>query len=244
MVLGLEAWLTPGLSLSVEGYWKSFEDIIDANLEEDTRIQGDETIPVSGDAWGADVLLMKHSGSVTGWIAYGLSKATRWTTDQEYAAVHDRRHNLNLVLQAPGPLGSDASIRIGYGSPLPYTPFVGEWRHRFYQVTQHELDDYQQEPIASPILNSARYPYYSRIDVSFRWEIDKWGGKLKPYLQFVNLLNRKNVFFYTFDYGNTPPTRSALSQLPLLPTVGQSAWSSSFEILRNSVADRVRRVRV
>ncbi len=220
VVLGFEAWLTPGLSLSVEGYWKSFEDIIDANLEEDTRIQGDETIPVSGDAWGADVLLMKHSGSVTGWIAYGLSKATRWTTDQEYAAVHDRRHNLNLVLQAPGPLGSDASIRIGYGSPLPYTPFVGEWRHRFYQVTQHELDDYQQEPIASPILNSARYPYYSRIDVSFRWEIDKWGGKLKPYLQFVNLLNRKNVFFYTFDYGNTPPTRSALSQLPLLPTVG------------------------
>jgi hypothetical protein len=43
---------------------------------------------------------------------------------------------------------------------------------------------------------------------------------LLPYLQFVNLLNRKNVFFYTFDYGTAPPTRSAISQLPLLPTVG------------------------
>jgi hypothetical protein len=220
LVLGFETWLTPAISLSVEGYWKSFDNIIDANLEEDTRIQGDETIPVAGDAWGADVLLMKHSGNITGWIAYGLSKATRWTAEQEYAAVHDRRHTLNLVLQAPGPLGSDASVRLGYGSPLPYTPFIGEWRHRFYQATEHEFDDFQQEPIASSVLNSARYPYYSRVDVSFKWEVEKWGGVLMPYVQFVNLMNKKNVFFYTFDYGTTPPTRSALSQLPLLPTFG------------------------
>lgn len=219
-VVGFEAWLTPALSLSVEGYRKSFDDIIDANLEEDARIQGDEIVPVSGDAWGADVLLMKHAGRLTGWIAYGLAKTTRRNQDQEYAAVHDRRHTVNLVLQAPGPLGSDMSLRIGYGSPLPYTPFVGEWRHRFYQVSNHELEDYQTEPIASPNLNSARYPYYSRVDLSFRWKTRKWGGVLRPYLQFVNVLNRKNVFFYTFDYGATPPTRSALSQLPLLPTVG------------------------
>jgi hypothetical protein len=123
LVLGFEAWLGAALSLSVEGYWKSFDDIIDANLEEDPSGRGDEIRPVSGDAWGADILLMKHAGNVTGWIAYGLSKATRWTTDQEYPAVHDRRHMLNLVLQAPGPVGSDLSLRVGYGSSLPYTPY-------------------------------------------------------------------------------------------------------------------------
>jgi hypothetical protein len=220
LVLGFETWFGSTVSLSVEGYWKSFDDIIDANLEEDGRVAGDETIPVAGDAWGADILLMKHSGSLTGWIAYSLSKATRWNAEREYAAVHDRRHTVNLVVQAPGPLGSDMSLRVGYGSPLPYTPFLGEWRHRIYRASGHLLDDYQPEPIASPVLNSARYPYYGRVDLSFRWDVEKWGGVLRPYVQLVNVFNRKNVFFYTFDYNRTPPTRSSLSQLPLLPTIG------------------------
>ncbi len=220
LVLGFETWLGKTVSLTLEGYWKSFDDIIDANLEEDARIAGDETVPVAGDAWGADLLLMKHAGSITGWIAYGLGKATRRSAEREYSAVHDRRHTLNIVVQAPGPLGSDMSLRVGYGSPLPYTPFLGEWRHRIYRASGHLLDDYQSEPIASPVLNSARYPYYSRVDLSFRWDVKKWGGVLRPYVQLVNVLNRKNVFFYTFDYGRTPPTRSALSQLPLLPTIG------------------------
>ena len=71
---------------------------------------------------------------------------------QEFPAVHDRRHTLNVVLQTRGPLGSDLSIRWGYGSPLPFTPFIGEWHHRFYYTTNHNFDDYELEPIASPVL--------------------------------------------------------------------------------------------
>jgi hypothetical protein len=159
-------------------------------------------------------------GSWTGWIAYSLAKVTRRSNQQEFAAVHDRRHTVNLILQAPGPLGSDMALRLGYGSPLPFTPFVGEWNHRLYYAGDHQLDDFTREPIASPTLNSARYPYYSRFDVSFRWEWQKWGGVLRPYVQFLNVLNRKNVFIYTFDYTSTPATRSAVSQIPLLPTLG------------------------
>jgi len=36
----------------------------------------------------------------------------------------------------------------------------------------------------------------------------------------VNVLNRKNVFVYSFDYTTAPATRSAISQLPILPSVG------------------------
>jgi hypothetical protein len=39
-------------------------------------------------------------------------------------------------------------------------------------------------------------------------------------LQVANLYNRRNVFLYFFDYGNVPPTRTGLSQLPFLPTFG------------------------
>jgi hypothetical protein len=220
VVVGLEWWFGGAESLSIEAYRKTFIDIIDANLSEDPAVPGDETIPVRGDAWGFDLLLRRHWGRVTGWIAYSMTKAVRRADGPEYPAVHDRRHTLNVVLQAPGPLGSDFAVRWGYGSPLPFTPFVGEWDHRYYRAATHTFDDFEREPIASPVLNSGRYPYYGRLDLSFRWEKRAWGGLLRPYLQIANLLNRRNVFLYFYDYNNTPPTRRAISQLPLLPSVG------------------------
>ncbi len=220
LVFGFETWFGEAVSLKVESYYKTFDDIVDFNLNEDPRATGDETVPMTGDAWGGDLLFQKHTGGMTGWISYGLAKVTRNAYGQEFPAVHDRRHTVNVVLQTRGPLGSDLSARWGYGSPLPFTPFVGEWDHRFYFATNHRLEDSNREPIASPELNSARYPYYSRFDISFRWEMHKWGGVLRPYLQLINATNHKNVFLYAFDYGTSPPTRSSISQFPLLPTFG------------------------
>ena len=220
VVAGLEWWPTATASFSIEAYRKDFRGIIDANLADDPGVQGDEIVPVTGDAWGVDVLLRRHWGRVTGWVAYGYTRATRVSGDYEYPAVHDRRHSLNVVVEAPGPLGADLGLRVGYGSPLPYTPFVGEWDHRFYRAATHSWEDFEREPIASADLNSGRFPYYARIDVSLRWEIEKWGGVLRPYVQVANLLNRRNVFLYFYDYSTSPATRSAFSQLPVLPSVG------------------------
>ncbi len=219
-VVGLEWWVGAAESVSIEAYRKTFTDIIDANLDEDPAVAGDETRAVDGDAWGIDVLLRRHWGRITGWIAYSLTKAVRRADGPEYPAVHDRRHTLNVVLQAPGPLGSHVGVRWGFGSPLPFTPFVGEWDHRYYRAATHSFDDFEREPIASPVLNSERYPYYGRLDVTFRWEKRAWGGVLRPYLQIANVLNRRNVFLYFYDYDEAPPTRSAISQLPVLPSVG------------------------
>jgi hypothetical protein len=149
---------------------------------------------------------------VTGWIAYGLSRATRRSAAEDYPAVHDRRHTVNVVVQAPGPFGSELAARLGYGSPLPYTPFIGEWDHRTYRAATHSWDNFDREPIASDDLNSARLPYYGRFDVSLRWEVRKWGGVLRPYVQVANMLNRRNVFIYFYDYTTAPATRSAISQ--------------------------------
>ena len=81
------------------------------------------------------------------------------------------------------------------------------------------FEDWSREPIAGAI-NSARYPAYSRLDVGLRWSVEKFGGLLQPYFQLVNLYNRHNVFLYFFDYVDAPPTRTGVSQLPLLPTFG------------------------
>jgi hypothetical protein len=219
LVLGVEGWINPTLQFTVEGYQKTFDNLVTPNRAQDLRVEGDEFIPASGDAWGVDALLRRYLGRVTGWIAYSFTKATRQAAGVTYPPAHDRRHTLNVVLQAPGPLGSAMSLRWGYGSPLPYTGWLGQWDHRFYSAIENRFVDYLEEPIAGPI-NAERYPPYSRLDVGFRWSFKKWGARWEPYLQAVNLYNRQNVFFYFFDYGAAPPTRTGVSQLPILPTFG------------------------
>lgn len=219
LVLGVEGWLNPSLQFTVEGYRKTFVNLVTPNRAQDLRVEGDEFIPASGDAWGFDALVRRHLGTVTGWIAYSFTKATREAAGVTYPPAHDRRHTLNVVIQSPGPLGSQMSLRWGYGSPLPYTGWLGQWDHRFYSAVENRFVDREPEPIAGPI-NGERYPPYSRLDVGFRWTFHKWGARWEPYLQAVNLYNRQNVFFYFFDYGVAPPTRTGVSQLPILPTFG------------------------
>ena len=220
VVLGFERWFSSSLSLSIEGYHKTFTDILNYNVADDNKVQGDEFVIVDGDAWGVDVLLRKFTGNWNGWISYSFGKANRRDPVQEFSPAHDRRHLFNLVVNGPGPFGSRMSLRWGYGSPLPYTEVLGEWSHREYVVGANGFNDFENEPIADPRLNGTRYPHYSRLDLSFRWETRAFGGVLRPFLQFVNLYNRGNIFVYIFDYTTSPGTRQGISQLPLIPSFG------------------------
>ena len=220
LVLGFEQWFAPDLSLTVEGYRKTFDDILNNNVADDLSVRGDEFVTMTGHAYGLDVLLRKYSGDWNGWISYSFGQAMRQDPTQEFAPAHDRRHFLNLVVNGSGPLGSEMSVRWGYGSPLPYTEIVGQWEHRTYRVAANGFRDFEREPIADLQLNGRRYPHYSRLDVSFRWEKGLWGGVARPFLQFVNLYNRDNVFFYNFDFTEIPGTRETVPQLPFLPSFG------------------------
>ena len=220
IVLGFEQWFAPDLSLTVEGYHKTFDDILNNNVADDLSVQGDEFVTMTGDAYGLDVLLRKYEGDWNGWVSYSFGKSMREDPTQEFAPAHDRRHFLNIVANGSGPFGSDMSVRWGFGSPLPYTQIVGQWEHRTYRIAANGFRDFELEPIADLQLNGRRYPHYSRLDVSFRWERGLWGGVIRPFLQFVNLYNRPNVFFYNFDFTNTPGTRETVPQLPFLPSFG------------------------
>lgn len=219
VVLGFERWFGERTSLSVEGYTKKYENVLIRNRLDDPGVTGDEFITANGYARGVDVLLRRHVGTVTGWIAYSYSKTIRRTATDTFPPAHDRRHSLNVVVQSPGPWGSRMGVRWGYGSPMPYTGIVGQWLHRYYDPATNQFSGWEEEPIAG-VIDGERYPYYSRLDVSFRWQFDWLGGVWEPYLQVANVYNRQNVFVYTFDYSSVPPTRSGYTQLPILPTFG------------------------
>lgn len=220
LVAGIERWVSDDVSLSAEGYRKTFSDLVIRNRSQDPRQHGDEFIPTEGDAWGFDVLLRKHRGSISGWIGYGFAKATRRAEGVAFPPAHDRRHTLNVVGFGPGPLGSEMGVRWGFGSPLPYTGLDGAWRHRTYNSSTHAFDDFEEEPLGSIRQNGERYPSYGRLDVSFRWTKYALGGVLRPYLQVINAYNRTNVFVYLYDYEDSPATRTGISQFPIFPSFG------------------------
>ena len=127
LVLGFERWFASDLSVTVEGYHKTFDNILNYNVADDLAVQGDEFVTMTGDAYGLDVLLRKYAGDWNGWVSYSFGKFMRQDPTQEFPPAHDRRHFLNLVVNGSGPLESQMSVRWGYGSPLPYTQIVGEW---------------------------------------------------------------------------------------------------------------------
>ena len=56
--------------------------------------------------------------------------------------------------------------------------------------------------------------------MSFRRTSEKSWGSITPYVNLVNVYNRRNVLFYFFEYERSPATRSGVSMFPLLPTFG------------------------
>lgn len=218
-VIGFESWMGRDFQLTVEGYRKTFRNLVSPNRGQSLDRSGDEYVPTAGRSSGLDVTFRRHAGAVRGWLAYSYMRARRTADGITYPPAHDRRHTFNAVLESPGPLGASMTVRWGFGSPLPYTAFTGLWYHRVYNITDHRFEDYNQEPVAGP-RNGARYPAYTRLDVGLRWSARKWGATWEPYLQVVNAYNRKNAFIYFFDYETAPPRRSGVSQLPFLPTFG------------------------
>jgi hypothetical protein len=139
--------------------------------------------------------------------------------------IFDRRLDVELVLQADAGAGWELGLRWNLGTGLPYTRALAGYRLYNFELSddgRRSTDDDLDE--ASGVVlgarNTARYPTYHRLDVSARRTFLRGWGSFTPYLDILNVYNRKNPLFYFFEYDRTPPQRSGVSMFPLLPTVG------------------------
>ncbi len=69
VVLGFEQWFGSGLSLTLEGYMKSFHNVLLRNVSDDPKLHGDEFVAADGSAHGLDLVLRRYSGPISGWVA-------------------------------------------------------------------------------------------------------------------------------------------------------------------------------
>lgn len=226
--VGAERWFGSTRFVRAEAWVKDYDRLPSSNLFNDLEVIGDEFIVTTGRSYGADVMLRQlESRKLSGWLAYSFARSWRDAPAGRFAPVQDRRHNLNVVSSyRPGGTWSYGA-RLGVGTGTPFTDIEGQLvRRRFDPITNSYVTDnlpVQREPIGG-VRNGARFPLVQRLDLSATYT--KPGARqVTPYLSLINAYNARNVFTYVFTYTDNPPTRTAFSQFPFLPTLGVSfAW--------------------
>jgi hypothetical protein len=238
--LGLEGFRDIDWFWSVEGYVRSFDGVVTFNPADDPNDDLDDILEGDGYSYGIDFLLRKETGAVTGWTAVSVLKAERSFPDPlsplqprpevTYPPVFDRRVDMDVVLNYPAPWGWEGGLRWNFGTGIPYTRAIGSYAYyspRFVEGGGLEWSGAEGESgfidaygVVLEQRNSSRFPTYHRLDVSFRKTFTKGWGTLTPYVNVLNLYNRRNPLFYFFEYESNPPVRSGISMFPVLPTFG------------------------
>lgn len=130
--LSQEAQLPQHLRLSVTGYFQQYRNVTDVPplgalvcaLPTSEKLTSATALIVrvtDGSAMGMEVLLLRHAGRVTGWIAYSLSRAERRYPCGLRPADYDQTHVLNVAVQAQLPRGVVAGARLQVATGRPVT---------------------------------------------------------------------------------------------------------------------------
>lgn len=127
----------------------------------------DYILKTEGYNFGADIMISKNSGALTGWISYSYGKALRQTDAAGYPDVfpasYERPHEFNAV--ASYKLGRfDLGGTVVFASGTPYTPI-----REVYFISDMLLSQYDN-------YNSGRLKPYFRIDLSATWNLKSRGN--------------------------------------------------------------------
>ncbi len=214
-----------GFTLTVEGYYKEMQNLIgyrdgasflavdltaalDPALNYNTNWE-DNIVVGRGRSYGAELLLQRKAGRLTGWVGYTLS----WTIHRfdainggrDFYPRYDRRHDASVVLSyklkprltlsANWVYGTGNNITVPLGTHLAATdfPLVG------YSTVPPNMGGITT---SGSTLYSDRFAFrvapYHRLDVGLRLEKPTRRGNLRTWeLSVYNAYNRINPFYYT-----------------------------------------------
>lgn len=247
-----------GISLSMEGYYKTMEDVIgykagasfleigEPSEMEDINWEDNVT---SGRSWsyGLEFLLQKKEGKFTGWIGYTLS----WTQMQfdslnygrKFYARYDRRHDISVVglYRISDRINISGTWVYGTGNAvtLPLSGFVAGY-HNFTGLINSDQyvpspggyfppkEYFTAEEIGS--VNNFRMKPYHRLDLAVQFHRQKkWGERIWE-ISVYNAYCRLNPFFYysTTETDAYGNRQGKLKQVTLFPVIPSITWSFKF----------------
>lgn len=220
LVGGFEFDLFEDLLVNVEGYLKSYDQLIVVNRNKLSASDSDYALE-TGEAYGAEISAKYQKPKYYLWATYTYGFVNRDDGQQIYPTVFDRRHNLNLL----GTYNFDEkgdfqlSLRWNLGSGFPFTQTKGFYNNTsFFDGVETEYTTNNPEDIGiifSEARNGGRLPFYHRFDISLtkKFKFSKYTG-LEANISITNAYDRPNIFY--FDRVRY----LRVNQLPILPSAG------------------------
>jgi len=160
---------------------------------------------------GAEIFLQRSSANrFTGWLsyAYGHTEMTDGVTLSHFPSDYDQRHTVNIYGGYRIKPTVNLSVRSSYGSGFPIPGYLTKAGSLYYLTT---------------VRNQLRMPAYFRTDLRINksWTGNKW--KLTLYGEVLNVTNRTNYIFDSFNGYNATTHQAYLTldtMFPILPSAG------------------------
>lgn len=247
-----ESLFTNGLTLTVEGYYKSMNNIINYKEGASFLLINDPTSAnsvrwedniTSGKGWsyGAEFLLQKKVGRFSGWVGYTLSW-TQWqfaelNNGRPFYPRYDRRHDISLVgiyelnkritLSATWVYGTGNALTVPVSRYDVYPPGGSLLYDRIggvasYFQNNRTVDNYGAEK------NSFRAEAYHRFDLSIQFHKQKKHHERTWEVSVYNLYNRRNPYFYKLERDTNQPERIGLFRYSVFPIVPSVSYNFTF----------------
>jgi hypothetical protein len=217
-IAALEQRLGPRTRLRLEVYNRADRDLPFQPLYYPRLLNGKVFAPPVNPPWttslrgysrGVEFFVQRSSANrATGWISYAFGRTGMREGVDRFPSEQDQRHTVNAYGGYRLRPSVNLSGHAGYGSGFPMPGFIRQ-AGGYYWLTN--------------IRNGLRMEPYLRIDtrVNKSWTRDKW--KLTLYGEVVNLANRKNYLFDSFNGYNSRTTQVFITldtMLPVLPSAG------------------------
>ena len=220
--------LGSGFALTVEGYYKTMQNII--NYKEGAsfllvndptsaeRVRWEDNVTAGrGWSYGAEVLFQRKTGRLSGWLGYTLSW-TQWqfaelNGGRPFFPRYDRRHDISVVGIYELSKRITLSSTWVYGTGNALTVPVANYRaYRHDPGTQLASLSDRVPRLIAPLFdfgsqvsdygqekNSFRAEAYHRFDVSIQFHKKKKRHERTWEFSLYNAYNRRNPFFYQLE---------------------------------------------
>ena len=223
LVLGAKTRVGRGYRFDVEVYGRTMRDLFDTRpeLQDVSGLAYRELFRFGrGYAYGAEFLIEKGTGRLTGLVGYTISRTRRRyplepAFSETFAPKYDRLHDLTAVASYDVGRGWQLTAAGTFATGQAYTAPTSR-----YEVGGLPFATTGADGLYSPSLNNARLPPYHRVDVG----VQRTGRLLflrdtELQVQVVNTYSRRNVWFITYDFDENPVEQTRVTQLPRLPNV-------------------------
>lgn len=167
-----------------------------------------------GENYGADFLLKRNLGRLTGWVSYSLSRSRRRFPDKGlcgwYNAASERRHDLSVAAEYRITPRWSVGGDFVFASGTPYTAV-----HGLYMISQNLVSEYGRH-------NGCYLPPTHRMDLSLTWRLPRRRhADHSLNLSVYNVYARRNELFrYLNTFEHKFAYASAYSICRALPSIG------------------------